>query len=128
MEWNKDLWSCWITPCDDSCICVWLNSSGRFWRIPVKSQWFVTPLSILTTFKSICWFSRNSVLLDVALEVLNLVWEEAASWSSLCMHFVDLFWVSLSYMGGVNLQKLIFLIGREEIMCLDHIPTFPPVD
>ena len=37
------------------------------------------------------------------------------------MKFTDLFWVSSCYVGGVNLQELIFLIGREEFLHLDHI-------
>ena len=79
-------------------------------------------------FEYICWFSRNSVLLEVVPEVHNLVWEEAASCSRPCIKFADSFWVSLCYVGGVNLQELIFLIGREEFVHLDHVPTFLSVD
>ena len=28
LEWNKDFWSCWITPCDDTCIHGWLDSGA----------------------------------------------------------------------------------------------------
>ena len=124
LEWNKDFWSCWFTPCDDSCICGWLDSGASQSNLHdlsfrSASRWHLnTSVDSAETLFSLGLFQRFTIWFKKKLHLGPVL-----AWS-----LRILFWVSSCYVGGVNLQELIFLIGREDFMCLDHIPTFLPVD